>query len=763
MAIPILVVDADDEYRKLMTDTLEGTGQFTTFPAGSAGEAITILTKQTVQIAVVDIDLPDLDGPEFLKELREIDRHLLIIAIVDDEAEQAPLFKDAKVATTIEKPFFLPELPSIIQNAIRPSKPKALDQSKRNGRPVEPAPKASPPSTSDAGVPHGMTDFLKSFSGDKEIQAGSADELLAPDQDDLEEIISEPSAPIIDSHQTDSSTDGQEFPTIFSDLDGELAEPPDPLASVTEESEIAEASVGDDSAEEFGSTEGSQFTETFADPAGEIPQMPRVPEISETEQSLPEKSEGAIEEQPLPVPIDHEIDVMDLTVDEPMIEPAPALPSVDEPAVALEKDSDEIDQIIEPDEAKAEGEPAQAWPPHLDSPEMEFEAAEVEVEGKDKEDFEGEGEGDFDREEIPPWLDDNFIAGEYLTALFSEHSARGLLLLRDRNLWAWSQQFSEDQARTVTDIFLEHKTSSEPMEAIVRYITIDPQEGDVLLYAVPVLARIILVLIYDADKSFGLARRQANAVSERLARVEPSEAHSESPTPPQEEVEEFESPLYEEPMGVLPQDWIPVAPASEVGHPMLSEIEVPPPDPEPIVEEILEADVPQLPSDWLPKQPTPTGHLPFLDEGTTPQSVQESKTEIDPSQPQATMELPFTAIFLPRFPQHHLEEGVGELIAGWVRDLCIAWGWRLEAVETQPELLRVTLQLSPDIAPNHAFRQLAKDLSQRLLENKPELTTDLPSGQFWVKKFFITAGSDPTRAQIDAFIETTRQEQGFNL
>jgi CheY-like chemotaxis protein len=719
MAIPVLIVDSDDEYRKLMASTLDDTGQFRAYPAGSAGEAITLLTRQSVQIAIVDIDLPDLDGTEFLKELREINRHLLMIAIVENEQKQAPLFSDASVAAVIEKPFFLPELPTIIQNAIHPPKRQPLDgeRSESTEETLTSPAKTTQAQATDVDTPRGMTDFLKSFDGQDEPAAepsvieplSEKTEALETDSD-LADRTTLPDDGL--PAELETASEGVEFPEIFTDLGEGISEPPDPVKEIDTESadpqepiinllsdhpepvievvsdpplpeqpilseiaelteipetetttedanktpemkepapheeagehfveasdeaaklmpELKEPVTLDQAADHFAETsekmtpsspsidsgmdeiskfvdesipDTGQFIETYSDPAGEIPIAPPViesqaakDEVGETsseisEELMPPSDQPAEDEEEQEEPSQE----LESEISEPPLEDPADLPKAIHATVETFDEVSELAQTSPEgsDDLEEHAQDATQAEPDTVKPEMDVEAGVRETEAPTPaivadalEDVLEEAQPDVGglREpgKVPPWLDDNFRAGEYLTTLFSEHSARGLLLIRDRNLWAFSSQFSEDQAQLVAETFLEHETSREPMEAIVRYIKIDPEEGDVLLYAVPIIATLILVLIYDGDKSFGLARRQANALSQQLATQEPTQPIAEEMPPVEEPDEAPAVSMTEEPLTMLPDDWIPVAPASDEGLPILDELDVPPPDPEP--------------------------------------------------------------------------------------------------------------------------------------------------------------------------------------
>ena len=135
MTIPVLVVDADEEYRNLTAKTLDGTGQYRAFPADSAKTALPLLSSSQAQIAIVDIELSDLNGIELIHQLQQQNKHLLVIAVVDDETTQSQQLKEIGVRSILEKPFYLPELPGIIKSAIHAPSLSQKNQSEVKGSP----------------------------------------------------------------------------------------------------------------------------------------------------------------------------------------------------------------------------------------------------------------------------------------------------------------------------------------------------------------------------------------------------------------------------------------------------------------------------------------------------------------------------------------------------------------------------------------------------------------------------------------------------
>jgi DNA-binding response OmpR family regulator/REP element-mobilizing transposase RayT len=511
MTIPVLVVDADEEYRNLTVKTLNGTGQYKAFPAETANTALHLLAETRAQIAIVDIDLPDADGVEVVSLLLQQSKHLLVIAVVDHENDRSQQLNDVGVRSILEKPFYLPELPMIIKSAVR-------------------------------GPTH------------------------------------------------------------------------------------------------------------------------------------PPKSPTLIKETPI-----------------------------------------------------------------------EEEEEEIEV-----------GVG------IPHWLLDSDQASDFLTRLFQEHSAKALLLLRGTTLWARSSQLSEAQAKQIA-MMLEDEREDNVKESIVRYIRMEGLEGDLLLYAIPVQEEYKLVLLYDSEKSFSIARRQAKYVSQLILTQDPSNL----PSPETEAiVEETAVPTTQPQDSTLPGDWIPQSPASADDFPQLTDLDIPPADPEigildgAVGSSPIASELPPLPTDWFPKRPTPSSHLPFLaPDDLGEHSKVEGQVE-NADQHEARYHLPFSAVLIPFLQTHRLDDTLAKKVQNWVQDICIAWGLRADDVQTAPDYLRLTLNLSPDTAPSTAIHHLASALSKQILSTNPAFKEDLPSDQFWAKHYLLIAGEEIGAERIQTFVEATRQDPG---
>ncbi len=82
----ILVIDDDKNTRRLLQAVLEGEG-YHVFTAANGVEALELMDKQHIDLAIVDIMMPQMDGYEFTRTLRECSNSLPILMV---SAKQLP-------------------------------------------------------------------------------------------------------------------------------------------------------------------------------------------------------------------------------------------------------------------------------------------------------------------------------------------------------------------------------------------------------------------------------------------------------------------------------------------------------------------------------------------------------------------------------------------------------------------------------------------------------------------------------------------------
>ncbi len=115
----ILVVDDERPIRRFLSAALGG--NYTVFEASTGEEALGMVISCHPDVVILDLGLPDVDGLEVTRRLREW-THLPIIVISVRELEEAKIAAlDAGADDYITKPFGVGELTARIRAALRRS------------------------------------------------------------------------------------------------------------------------------------------------------------------------------------------------------------------------------------------------------------------------------------------------------------------------------------------------------------------------------------------------------------------------------------------------------------------------------------------------------------------------------------------------------------------------------------------------------------------------------------------------------------------
>jgi two-component system KDP operon response regulator KdpE len=105
----ILVVDDDHAIRRLLRIVL-GRQAFTVFEAGTVEAALTTAAAVRPDIVILDLGLPDGDGVEVTRRLREKGNTPILILSVRDQEEEKVAALDAGADDYLTKPFGIGEL-----------------------------------------------------------------------------------------------------------------------------------------------------------------------------------------------------------------------------------------------------------------------------------------------------------------------------------------------------------------------------------------------------------------------------------------------------------------------------------------------------------------------------------------------------------------------------------------------------------------------------------------------------------------------------
>jgi len=115
----ILIADDDKEVLALLMEMIEGEG-FKVFLASNGKEAIEIFERNPIDVAILDLKMPFMDGLETLKKIKNVDPliEVLIMTAYDDlESMREALIVNGAFDYLL-KPFHRSEFISTIRNAI---------------------------------------------------------------------------------------------------------------------------------------------------------------------------------------------------------------------------------------------------------------------------------------------------------------------------------------------------------------------------------------------------------------------------------------------------------------------------------------------------------------------------------------------------------------------------------------------------------------------------------------------------------------------
>ena len=120
----ILVVDGDPEIREAIETVLTREGCRVTCE-GSARGALKALRSKSFDTVITDIRMPDMEGPDFLDRIRDVDEHVEIIVLTGFITIQNIIkaLRDVGAADYLSKPLNdMDELVSAVKRVFRKRK-----------------------------------------------------------------------------------------------------------------------------------------------------------------------------------------------------------------------------------------------------------------------------------------------------------------------------------------------------------------------------------------------------------------------------------------------------------------------------------------------------------------------------------------------------------------------------------------------------------------------------------------------------------------
>src|ERR1700726_2921054 len=114
----ILVVDDDSQIRRVMRNALSSHG-YTIIEARNGEEALKKVRAERLDLIILDLNMPDMDGIEVCREIRVVSNLPIIMLTVRSAEKDKVTALDAGADDYVVKPFGIDELLARIRSALR--------------------------------------------------------------------------------------------------------------------------------------------------------------------------------------------------------------------------------------------------------------------------------------------------------------------------------------------------------------------------------------------------------------------------------------------------------------------------------------------------------------------------------------------------------------------------------------------------------------------------------------------------------------------
>jgi DNA-binding response OmpR family regulator len=125
-AYRILLVDDDPDCLDAIDQILRREG-YVTFPIGEGRAAMEIVIKNDIDLAIVDFNLPDMDGLHVLYEIKRAYRDFPVIVMTAEPSKELRLASlEAGAYSFVTKPINIPNFRQIVAKALQSPRLKTV-------------------------------------------------------------------------------------------------------------------------------------------------------------------------------------------------------------------------------------------------------------------------------------------------------------------------------------------------------------------------------------------------------------------------------------------------------------------------------------------------------------------------------------------------------------------------------------------------------------------------------------------------------------
>lgn len=116
----LLITDDDRDFRETLRGVFEPRG-FRTLLAADGEEALDVLSREPVHLALLDMHMPRLSGLETIRRIRELPRDVILPCILISAALDAAIEEEARrqrAFSILSKPVRLRDITGVVRQAL---------------------------------------------------------------------------------------------------------------------------------------------------------------------------------------------------------------------------------------------------------------------------------------------------------------------------------------------------------------------------------------------------------------------------------------------------------------------------------------------------------------------------------------------------------------------------------------------------------------------------------------------------------------------
>jgi putative transposase len=371
------------------------------------------------------------------------------------------------------------------------------------------------------------------------------------------------------------------------------------------------------------------------------------------------------------------------------------------------------------------------------------------------------------------WSKDARMATRYLGNLIEKSFAQEALLIQNGAVWSYAGRLSEESVLELNRL-VQKNIDDQNNYDFSKFIKLETTQTEYALYASLIFVGFILALVFNPDIPFGTIRKETKNIAKTLLLLDGSDIPAKSLASGSVETN---ARIEGKPTS---NKWNSSEPTglndSRIGiSTSISSRNIPHYAPPPsraaltIKEQIPEKDSPAPSiSPWPAIKPSSfVNEIRVMEDGPDYKHEESDNIQISFLHefiPDALYNLSYSCLLIPRFASPSPSGDREEMIEGYMKNIHVSYGWRLEQLEVQPDYLRWISSFPPNITPSKHIERIRKETSRLLFEDFPTLKRENLNNDYWAPGYLIVGGKNSISNQlVMAFLRRNRMKHGINL